>query len=417
MVLKDLDGSSAGDPYHLGNRVLKEIGYVADHDSFLIARLRAAGFIAIGKSNCPEFGLLPTTEPEAYGPTRNPWNTAHSPAGSSGGSGAAVASGMVPVGHAGDGGGSIRMPASACGLFGLKPARGRVSMGPDNGEDWAGCVARHVVTRSVRDSAAILDALEGFVPGDPYAAPPPTRPYRDEVGADPGRLRIGLRTRAPGDLAATDDECVAATEDAARLLESLGHHVEEAAPTAFDEIALLGLFTTIMATGVRWNVEEVAQLAGREVGPDDFEPLTWALYEMGVDATAVDYLTAVHGAHAWTRRMLQWWMPEADGGAGYDLLLTPSMAEPPALLGDMVGTRDDPWHALGRATPFAAYTAPFNVTGQPAMSLPLYWEAARDLPIGVQLAAAQNREDVLLRVASQVEAARPWADRRPPVSA
>jgi amidase len=415
MVLKDLDGPSAGDPYHLGNSALKEIGHVADHDSILIGRLRAAGFVAIGKSNCPEFGLLPTTEPQAYGPTLNPWNTAHSPGGSSGGSGAAVASGMVPVGHAGDGGGSIRIPASACGLFGLKPSRGRISMGPDNGEDWAGLVARHVLTRSVRDSAAVLDALEGMVPGDPYAAPPPARPYADEVGADPGRLRIGLRTRAPGDLAATDDECVAATEDAARLLESLGHHVEPAAPAAFDEIELLGLFTTVMSTGVGWNVAEVARIVGRDVGPDDFEPLTWAQYEMGRESTAVDYLAALHGAHAWTRRMLRWWTSAEEGGDGFDLLLTPTMAEPPAVLGDMVGTRDDPWHALARATPFAAYTAPFNVTGQPAMSMPLYWSAADDLPIGVQLAAAQHREDLLVRVAAQLEAARPWADRRPPV--
>jgi amidase len=417
IVLKDLDGPSAGDPYHLGNRVLQEIGHVADHDSYLIAALRTAGFVAIGKSNCPEFGLLPTTEPAAYGPTLNPWNTARSPGGSSGGSGAAVASGMVPAGHAGDGGGSIRIPASACGLFGLKPSRGRISMGPDAGEDWAGLVARHVVTRSVRDSAAVLDQLEGMVAGDPYAAPPPARPYAAEVGTDPGRLRIGIRTRAPGDLAATDDECVAATEDAARLLESLGHHVEPAAPTAFDEIELLGLFTTVMSTGVGWNVGEVARIADREVGPDDFEPLTWAQYEMGRDASAVDYLKALHAAHSWTRRMLQWWVPESDGGDGFDLLLTPTMAEPPAMLGDMVGTRDDPWHALARATPFAAYTAPFNVTGQPAMSVPLYWGAADDLPIGVQLAAAQNREDVLLRVAAQLEAARPWADRRPPVHA
>jgi amidase len=290
-------------------------------------------------------------------------------------------------------------------------------MGPDTGEDWAGLVARHVVTRSVRDSAAVLDVLQGLVPGDPYSAPPPARPYLSEVGADPGRLRIGLRTRAPGDLAATDDECVAATEDAARLLGSLGHEVVDAAPAAFDEIELLGLFTTIMATGVRWNVQEVARLAGRDVGPADFEPLTWAQYELAADSSAVDYLAALHGAHAWTRRMLEWWAPASDGGGGFDLLLTPCMAEPPPVLGDIKATPDDPWHALARATPFAAYTAPFNVTGQPAMSVPLYWEAARNLPIGVQLAAAQDREDVLLRVAAQLEAARPWADRRPPVSA
>src|SRR5262245_49398212 len=220
MVLKDLDGPSAGDPFHLGNKLLKEVGYVADHDSFLIARLRAAGFVAIGKSNCPEFGLLPTTEPEAYGPTRNPWNTAHSPGGSSGGSGAAVASGMVPVGHAGDGGGSIRIPASACGLFGLKPTRGRVSLGPAEAEAWAGLVMRHVVTRTVRDSAAVLDVLQGYMTGDWYTAPPPARAYAQEVGAAPAKLRIGVRTTAPLGLATVDPECIAAVDDTARVLES-----------------------------------------------------------------------------------------------------------------------------------------------------------------------------------------------------
>jgi len=258
IVIKDLDGTLEGEPMHHGNRVLKKLGHVADHDSYLIAKLRAAGFVPIGKTNVPEFGLLPTTEPEAYGPTRNPWNTAHSSGGSSGGTASAVASGMVALGHAGDGGGSIRIPASACGLFGLKPARGRISMGPDTGEDWGGLVVRHVLTRSVRDSAAVLDVLEGFMPGDPYTAPPPVRRFADEVGAHPGRLRIGLRTRAFGDLCATDDECVAAAEDAARLLESLGHHVEPAAPAAFDEPEL------------------------QVIGPDDFTAFTGLGYGANV---------------------------------------------------------------------------------------------------------------------------------------
>jgi amidase len=417
IVLKDLDGSSAGDPLHLGNAALRDAGYVAGHDSYLFAKLRAAGCIPVGKTNTPEFGLLPTAEPKAYGPTRNPWNTEHSSGGSSGGSAAAVASGMVAVGHAGDGGGSIRIPASACGLFGLKPTRGRVSMGPDLGEAWAGLVVRHVVTRTVRDSAAILDVISGEMPGDPYTAVPPARPFAQEVGADPGRLRIGLHTSTPGSLAVTDDECVAATEDAGRLLESLGHHVEVAAPAAFDDLELLMAFSTVMAAGVVADVEELARMLGRAVTADDVERLTWAQYEQGRNESAIDYLRAVNGAHAWTRRMARWWAPAELDGEAFDLLLTPTMAEPPPRLGEIDPNADEPFEALGRATPFAVYTAPFNVTGQPAMSVPLYWQASTDLPIGVQLAAAHGREDVLLRVAAQLEEARPWRDRRPPVHA
>ena len=290
IVLKDLDGSSAGDPLHLGNAALRDAGHVADHDCHLVAKLRAAGCIPVGKTNASELGLLPTAEPKAYGPTRNPWNTEHSPGGSSGGSAAAVACGMVPVGHAGDGGGSIRIPASACGLFGLKPSRGRVSMGPDVGEAWGGFVVRHVVTRSVRDSAGILDAIAGAMPGDPYTAAPPARPYVDEVGSDPGRLRIGLRTSAPADLAVTDDECVAAAEDAARLLESLGHHVEVAAPAAFDDLELLAAFATVMTVSVVADLEEIGRMLGREVTSADVERLTWAQYEQGRATPAIAYL-------------------------------------------------------------------------------------------------------------------------------
>jgi amidase len=415
-VLKDLDGHSAGDPRHLGNKLLKDLGHVADHDSYLFAKLRAAGFIAVGKSNTPEFGLMTTTEPEAYGPTRNPWNTGHSTGGSSGGSAAAVASGMVPVAHAGDGGGSIRIPASECGLFGLKPTRGRISLGPEAGEAWAGLVQRHVVTRSVRDSAAILDALAGPMPGDPHFAPPPARPFLDEVGADPGRLRIGLRTNAPAAMAETYTECATAAEDAGRLLESLGHHVEVASPAALDETELLGLFLVLMSTNVVKDMREVEAIAGRPLTADDVEPLTWEYAQMGLGHSAIDYLEAIDASHAWTRRIASWFEP-LDGTEGFDLLLTPTLAEPPPEIGDLVGTKEDPWHAMARATPFAAYTAAFNVTGQPAMSVPLSWEESRNLPIGVQLVAPHTREDLLLRVAAQLEEARPWADRRPPVFA
>jgi amidase len=416
IVVKDLDGASAGDPLHHGNALLKRVGYVADHDSYLFQKLRAAGFVFVGKSNTPELGLMPTTEPVAYGPSRNPWNTDHGTGGSSGGTAAAVASGMVPLGHAGDGGGSIRIPSSACGLFGLKPTRGRVSLGPDVGESWAGLVQRHVLTRSVRDSAAVLDVLEGPMPGDPYFAAPPARPFLDEVGADPGRLRIGLRTTAAAGMADTDPACAAAAHDAARLLGELGHHVEDGSPAALDETELMGMFLVVLTTSVVADIRDIEAKAGQPVGEDDVEPLTWVYYEQGLQATGAQYLEAVTEAHRWSRRVAQWWAPTDEGGAGFDLLLTPTMAEPPPKIGDVVGTKDDPWHGMARATPFAAYAAPFNITGQPAMSVPLSW-SDDGLPIGVQLVAPYGREDVLLRVAAQLEAARPWADRRPPVHA
>jgi amidase len=318
---------------------------------------------------------------------------------------------MVPVGHAGDGGGSIRIPASACGLFGLKPTRGRVSLGPDGGESWAGFVQRHVVTRTVRDSAAVLDACAGAMPGDPYSAHPPSRPFAEEVGADPGRLRIGLRITSPGNMVPVHDECRTAAEDAARLLETLGHEVTESAPTALDEPELMGMFLQILTTWVVHDIEMVERLAGRTATADDFEPLTWAYAEIGRAVTGPQYVAALHGAHAWSRRVAGWWPDH-----GFDLLLTPTMASPPPPLGYLVPPADNPLEGAGRATEFAAFTAPFNVTGQPAMSVPLH-SSSDGLPIGVQLVAAAQREDVLLRVAAQLEAARPWAGKRPPISA
>jgi len=410
VLIKDLDGSVADAPLHLGNTLLKSIGYTADHDSYLVAKLRAAGFVIVGKTNTPEFGLLPTTEPRAYGPTHNPWDTTRSPGGSSGGSAAAVASGMVPVAHAGDGGGSIRIPASACGLFGLKPSRGRISLGPDYSEAWAGLVQRHVVSRSVRDSAAILDVLEGPMTGDAYTAPPPARPYSQELGADPGHLRIGLRTEAPGGVAAVDEACVTAAEEAGRLLESLGHTVEVAAPEPFDRTELVEDFSSVVSSNVARDVDELAERSHRPVGQDDVEPVTWAIAEMGRAITASQYIAAVQGIHRVTRDLVAWW--ERDG---YDLLLTPTMAEPPPELGD-VGGGDDPLLGFARAIPFAAFTMIFNATGQPAASLPLS-SSANGLPIGVQLVAAPWREDVLIRASTQAEQAQPWADRRPPVHA
>lgn len=410
-LLKDLDGEMAGFPNHFGNKLLKEIDYRPDVDTSLYTRLRDAGFVVAGKTNTPEFGLLPTTEPLAYGPTRNPWNTGHGAGGSSGGSAAAVAAGMVPVAHAGDGGGSIRIPASACGLFGLKPSRARVPMGPGPTEGWAGFTTRHVVTRSVRDSAAILDVLEGPTTGDYYTAPPPARPYAKEVGADPGRLRIGLRLTAPANLAEVDPECANAAEDAARALEALGHTVEEAAPAAFEDDTFLQRFTTIFASNAAADAADVGTRAGREVTEADFEPGTWVLVELGRAMTAPDYIEAQMALQTATRDLVAWW----DGDDAYDLLLTPTMAALPPELG-FVNDPDDPLGSVARATPFAAFTAVFNVTGQPAVSIP--WSTSGSgLPIGIQLVAAPWREDVLLRISAQIEAAHPWADRRPGIHA
>ena len=407
IVIKDLDGTLAGAPYHAGNKALKTAKHVATTTSYLFEKLERAGFVIVGKSNTPEFGLMPTAEPQAYGPTHNPWDLAHSAGGSSGGSAAAVASGMVPLGHAGDGGGSIRIPASMCGLFGLKPARGRVSLGPAEHEAWHGLVMRHVVTRSVRDSAAVLDVLEGYMRGDWYSAPPPARSYVDEVGADPGRLRIGMRTSAPLGLASVDPECVAAVDDTARLLESLGHSVVEAAPEALDDGALLETFGTVMLASLRADMVDVEEAIGRPVTPDDMEPATWASFESGAAIDAGSYLRALTRMQAWARRAIAWWF---DGG--FDLVLTPTCAEPPPVLGDLT----DPETGGSRLLPFVLFTAPFNVTGQPAMSVPLATSAS-GLPVGVQLVSAPYREDVLIRVAAQLEQARPWADRRPPVHA
>jgi len=412
-LVKDLDGQLAGAPLHLGNKLLKEIGYTAPDSSYLFDKLEGAGFVIVGKTNTPEFGLQTTTEPHAYGATRNPWDPTRGPGGSSGGSAAAVAAGLVPVAHAGDGGGSIRIPSSECGLVGLKPSRGRVSVGPQDGEVWNGLVARHVVTRTVRDSAAILDVLAGEMPGDPYTAPLPDRPYAGVAAADPRPLRIGLRTDAIAAMCEVDPECAGAAEAAAKTLESLGHTVDVASPAALDETELVATFLHVVAANALGVVEELATMAGRAVTADDVEPGTWALAEAGRAVSAVQYQQTIAAAHAWTRRVLAWWHDPADA---YDVLLTPTLAALPPVLGTLNPVDGDPAMATIMQTPYAAFAAAFNVTGQPAMSVPL---AMSDdgLPIGVQLVGAAHREDVLLAIAGQLERAVPWADRRPQISA
>jgi amidase len=408
-LLKDISGYSAGDPYHEGMRFLRDAGWRTDADSYVTARFRAGGLVFVGRTNVPELGLIPTTEPFVHGPTRNPWDPSRTAGGSSGGSAAAVAAGMVPAAHATDGGGSIRIPASACGLVGLKPSRGRVSLGPE--EDYAGLLnVQGTVTRSVRDTAGLLDIAAGEMPGDPVVAPPPRRPFADEVGAKPGRLRIGLLTRAPAQTAPVHPDCVGAAEQTGRLLEGLGHVVEVDHPPALDELEFTRAFITLWSVGTAFMLEDWGRRVGRAVTADDVEPNTWALAEMGRSASTVQALAAQASLYRWSRRMAEWW------AGGFDLLLTPTLAEPPPPLGSFVSPPDNPLGALLRSAAFCPFTPPINVTGQPAISLPLA-ETAEGLPIGIQLVAPYGREDLLLRVASQLEQAQPWAARRPALHA
>jgi amidase len=408
MVLKDLVCATAGDPLHSGMRLLKDMNHVSPHDTYLAAKFKAAGFICVGRANTPELGLIPTTEPQAYGPTHNPWNLNHSTGGSSGGSAAAVAAGLVPVGHANDGGGSIRVPASECGLVGLKPSRGRVSLGPDFGEMWQGFAIEGVVTRSVRDTAGILDAIAGNMPGDPYAAPPQQRPFVQEVGAHPGKLRIGFMSRAPQGNAPLHADCGDAVVATAHTLAALGHIVEESHPTALDEVEFLRHFASVVTAHAAVALEDIGRLLGRTVTQNDVEPWTWANAERGRKCSASQYLAALNWLQAWARRVAQWW------ASGFDLLLTPTMGTPPPLLGELVATTETVRVVAKRVYGLMQFTPQYNITGQPAISLPLHWNAA-GLPIGIQLVSAFGREDQLIQISAQLEQARPWKDKWPEV--
>lgn len=407
-LMKDIGGQEAGEPCHMGMKCLKRADWKEPASSHFTEKLQAAGFVSLGRTNTPELALLPTTEPEAYGATANPWSLGHSAGGSSGGAAAAVAAGMVAAAHASDGGGSIRIPASHCGLVGLKPTRARSSFGPGAGERWSGFSCEHVVSHTVRDTAAILDVIQGRMPGDPYAAAPPARAYLTEVGADPGRLRIGLLATSPREGVAVDPSCSEAARKAARALEALGHHVEDASPEAYADNQVGRAFVTLVASNIARSLDAVGEKLGRPLTPDDVENTTWAVAQIGRTVTAPVYLSMVEWAHRFGRRMATWWEN------GFDLLLTPTAAEPPPPLGQFVSPPDKPLLGYLRAAPFGAFTFPINMTGQPSISLPLH-ETPAGIPVGAMLTAAYGREDILLRVAAQIEAATPWRDRRPPI--
>jgi amidase len=404
-LLKDLLASYDGVRMTAGSAFLRD--FVSDHDSELVARLKRAGLIVLGKTNTPEFGLLPTCEPRLFGPSRNPWDTGRTTGGSSGGSAAAVAAGLVPMAHGNDGGGSLRIPASCCGVFGLKPTRARNPLGPDFGDVMGGLVAEHALTRSVRDSAALLDATSGPDVGDPYCAPPPARPFLREVGADPGRLRIAFTTEMAIGFPVHAD-CVDAVHDAAALCADLGHRVVEAAP-AIEGYGLAQAFSVAFLAGHAALVDGLAHATGRTPAPDHFEPLTWAMVELGRQISASDYLLAVDTFQRVARDFARFF-------THHDVWLTPTLSQPPVPLGTFEAPPEDPLQALARVSAFISFTPFCNVTGQPAMSVPLFWNAD-GLPIGAHFVARFGDEATLFRLAAQLEQARPWADRRPPVSA
>ena len=401
LLLKDLHALYQGSVTSNGCRFFSD--NLADHDTELVARYKRAGTVIFGKTNTPEFGLTITTEPKLFGATRNPWHPEFTAGGSSGGAAAAVAAGIVPAAHASDGGGSIRIPASCCGLLGLKPTRGRNPQGPDRGEGWAGMSTEHVITRSVRDSATFLDVTSGPDAGAPYFAPPPATTFADEIGRDPGRLRIAFSKHTPsGERIAP--ECDEALAVAARALENAGHHLQEVT-LDFVPVELGPAFRLVIAANSRMAIENYALTHKRQPTADQFERATWMFYEAGAQSSAVDYARAVAVLHRTGRQVAAFFQR-------CDLLLTPTLPRVPERLGvfDM-DTQD--MESYGKAVAlFTSFTAPFNASGNPAISVPLHW-SAQGLPIGIQLAASYGDEATLLRVAAQLEQAQPWAQRRP----
>ncbi|RWX62807.1 amidase [Mesorhizobium sp. M2A.F.Ca.ET.039.01.1.1] len=406
-LVKDLYCHMAGIPTTGGSEITKD--FVPGHDSELMRRYRAAGLSTFGKTNLCEFGTLATTEPKLFGPTRNPWDTSRSSGGSSGGAGAAVAAGIVPAAHGGDGAGSIRIPASCCGVFGLKPSRGRITLGPYLGDSMGGIVNEHVLSMTVRDSAALLDATRGSMAGDPYTAPPPEQPYTEALKSKPSKLRIAYTTSS---LLGTfvDPECVKATIKTAKLCESLGHEVVEASPEVDGE-TYITYFKRFWAMTATRAITALART--RRVPPDSLAPqvegFNQYLYDVGSNIRAADYLVDLNWFHGVGRSIAQFL-------GGFDLWLTPTLGSPPPLLGHFDADTHGGAEVMERLLQFCAFTTFANIAGLPSMSVPLYWSQS-GLPVGMQFTGRFNEEDRLFQLASQLEEAQPWSGRRPPIHA
>lgn len=411
-LMKDLLQTVAGEPFSWGWKPFKDAAITARTTSYVAAKFRAAGLISLGQTTVPEWGVSLSTETAAWGATHNPWKLGHAAGGSSGGSAAAVAARLVPIAHANDAGGSIRIPAAFCGLVGLKASRGRTSLGPAYAEFWHGLCEEGVMARSVRDAATALDVVAGYMPGDPWTAPPPARPFAESVARPPENLRIGMMERAPKFHPGIDAEAATAVRNATRLLETLGHRVEENFPAALDDSRINQAFGRVVAAGEARQAETAAAMLGRPLTANDFDPWTWFLIERGRRVAAVDYLAACEWFNEFSRAAVNWF---AD--SGYDVLLMPTTPAPAPPLGHFkVAPNEKPGAAGARLNQMSAFTVPWNIAGLPAISLPLH-TTADGLPLGVQFIAPYGREDLLLSLAAQVEAAAPWFSRRPPTSA
>jgi amidase len=401
LLVKDLGALTEGVRTTMGMRALGD--WVPEYDSATVRRLRAAGAIVVGKTNLPEMGILPVSEPLRFGPARNPWDTSRTPGGSSGGSAAGVAAGIASIAHGNDGGGSIRIPASCCGLVGLKPSRGRLSWAPHLGELVSGFATEGVLARNVRDSALGLDLLAGYEPGDPYWAPDPSAPFVEAADRQPGKLRVAFVVDSPNG-APVDPECVAATRQAAELLESLGHQVQEVEIEA-DE-GYVPNFITVWVGGTANEVATWSRLSGQELDIEQLEPLSRQMYDMSLELSATDYLGALDWLHDYSRQLIAMW-------DGIDVLLSPTLAKPPIEIGALEPREGEPpIQMLMNSADWVPFTPVWNVTGQPAISLPLH-ETADGLPVGVQLVGPPAGEELLISLAAQIEAAQPWAGRRP----
>ncbi len=415
IVLKDAGCPQAGEPHHAGLRPLRDCDFRESRDSWLVESFRAAGFVVVGRSNAPEMACMATTEPLAYGPTRNPWNLEHSTGGSSGGSAAAVAAGLVPVAHGSDGGGSIRMPASCCGLVGLKPARGRLTLGPADAEHWGGFSTDGVLTRSVRDTAVIIDWIAGPGCGDPYAAHALSRTLSaaltagsDTRSEDRLKLRIGVRREAFGKGDPTNPEIIAAIDLAESMLTELGHQLRPASPGGLEEDAIPGIQGVVVSSCVAAALDAWSERIGREIGLDEIEPLNARTVQAGRSRGAVEHVRAIAELQAFSRRVVAWWQE-------HDLLLLPTITDLTPRLGEMhADLSPEELAALRRRLGWL--TPPWNITGQPAISLPLA-RSGFGLPIGIQLVAAPGREDLLIEVARSLERMADWSRSRPPAHA
>jgi amidase len=399
-LIKDLGFFEKGEPATYGSQLYA--GFVADHDSAYVRRCKKAGLVFMGRSSSPEFGLSPNTEPRLYGSCKNPWNLAHSAGGSSGGAAAAVIAGVVPMAHATDGGGSIRIPAAHCGLFGLKPSRGRISMAPDAGEGWGGMSVGHVVSRSVRDSARMLDCTAGYEPGDPYTAPPPAGSFGDAIGRPPRKLKVAVMHRDHRGVK-LHAECLRAVQGAAKLCQSLGHIVEEADP-GIDLVALRQRTSAIAAANSARALRLRWLSLGRQPNANEVEAATWQFYHHGTKVTGIEYVEAIAAMHAAGRKMAAFL-------ANYDVILSTVVGGPPPPLG-YFNMNGDVATFSERVNEYLGVTPVHNATGTPAMSVPLHW-TADGLPVGVHFAGRYGEEGTLLQLAAQLEMAQPWFDRVP----